>query len=448
VTHPEVQSLASRVVDSAQPGEAIEAFVSSSRSTTVRANEAEGESLTSSTNHAGGSRGSDAGRPGFAHCGTHDPESVDAALAAARDNARHVAPDEFVGLIEPDSAAAPKLELYDLGVEELDADGRIDRAIELERRVTGADSRITGVRSANYSDGVGEFALVSSSGVEAYDRSSSAVMSVSALASDGDSSSTGAGWDAGRGPADLDMELAATRAIDAALGQLGASKPDSARLTAVFDPQTTATFMGLVASMLCADRVQTGRSPFADRLNETVAARCFNLVDDPTEPLSLGADHFDGEGLASRPLSLISTGELESFAYDGYTARKGGTISTASAVRGVRSLPSPGIRALQLGIGDRDVEAVIGDIALGVHVRSLTGVHSGVNPISGDFSVGMEGNMIRDGAIAEPIREATLGGTMQRMLGSVAEIATDREWLSSGVGSATMAIDDVALSGN
>ncbi len=105
-----------------------------------------------------------------------------------------------------------------------------------------------------------------------------------------------------------------------------------------------------------------------------------------------------------------------SFAYDGYTARKGDTVSTASAVRGVRSLPSPGVRALQLGIGDRDLEEVIGDVVLGVHVRSLTGVHSGVNSISGDFSVGMEGNMIRDGAIAEPIREATLGGTIQRML--------------------------------
>ncbi|MCH7789515.1 MAG: TldD/PmbA family protein, partial [Acidobacteria bacterium] len=230
--------------------------------------------------------------------------------------------------------------------------------------------------------------------------------------------------------------------------QLGARKPDSARLTAVFDSQTTATFIGLVASMLCADRVQTGRSPFADRLTETIASNCFNLVDDPTDARSLGADHFDGEGLASRPLPLMVDGELVSFAYDGYTARKGDTVSTASAVRGVRSLPSPGVRALQLGIGDRDLEEVIGDVVLGVHVRSLTGVHSGVNSISGDFSVGMEGNMIRDGAIAEPIREATLGGTIQRMLSSVAEVATDREWLASGVGSATMAIDDVALSGN
>ena len=193
MTRSVVESLASRVVEAAKPGEAIEAFVSSSRSCTVRAYNAEVESFTSATNLAAGIRVIVDGRQGFAHCGTHDTDSVEAALAAARDNARHVAPDEYVALISPDDVKAPTLDLFSSGVEELDAGGRIDRAIELERRVTGADKRITGVRSANYSDGVGEFALASSSGVAAYDRSSSATMSVSVLASDGESTSTGAG---------------------------------------------------------------------------------------------------------------------------------------------------------------------------------------------------------------------------------------------------------------
>ncbi len=65
----------------------------------------------------------------------------------------------------------------------------------------------------------------------------------------------------------------------------------------------------------------------------------------------------------------------------------------------------------------------------GLFVQSMTGVHSGVNPISGDFSVGAEGLMIRDGRLAEPVREITVASTLQRMLLSLVAVGADVEWL-------------------
>jgi len=52
-----------------------------------------------------------------------------------------------------------------------------------------------------------------------------------------------------------------------------------------------------------------------------------------------------------------------------------------------------------------------------------------VNPVSGDFSVGAEGLMIRNGVLAEPVREVTVASTLQRMLQSVVEIGGDLRWL-------------------
>ncbi len=74
-------------------------------------------------------------------------------------------------------------------------------------------------------------------------------------------------------------------------------------------------------------------------------------------------------------------------------------------------------------------------------------MHSGVNAVSGDFSVGVEGLLIRDGALAEPVREVTLGSTLQRLLLGVIAVGSDLEWLPGGTGSATLVIDDVSLSG-
>ncbi len=87
---------------------------------------------------------------------------------------------------------------------------------------------------------------------------------------------------------------------------------------------------------------------------------------------------------------------------------------------------------------------MVGD---GFLVRSISGLHSGVNPVSGDFSVGAAGLMIRDGATADPVREVTIASTLQRMLLDVVAIGGDMEWRPSGTGTPTLAIGDISLSG-
>lgn len=84
----------------------------------------------------------------------------------------------------------------------------------------------------------------------------------------------------------------------------------------------------------------------------------------------------------------------------------------------------------------------------GLYVQTVSGIHSGVNPVSGDFSVGAEGLMIRNGALAEPVREVTVASTLQRMLHSVVEIGGDLRWLPGVAAGQTLAIADMALSGD
>ena len=78
----------------------------------------------------------------------------------------------------------------------------------------------------------------------------------------------------------------------------------------------------------------------------------------------------------------------------------------------------------------------------------MSGLHSGVNAVSGDFSVGVEGMMIRGGALAEPIREATLGSTLPRLLTGICAVGADLEWQPSGTGSVSLVIAEVTLSGS
>ena len=82
-----------------------------------------------------------------------------------------------------------------------------------------------------------------------------------------------------------------------------------------------------------------------------------------------------------------------------------------------------------------------------LYVQSVSGLHSGTSPVSGDFSVGAEGLMVRDGEFAEPVREVTVASTLQRMLLDVLEIGSDLTWLPGGTAGLTLLVADMTRAG-
>ena len=181
---------------------------------------------------------------------------------------------------------------------------------------------------------------------------------------------------------------------------------------------------------------------FAGRLGEEVASPLITLTDDPTDSRAYTATEIDSEGLAARRNVLIQNGVLQMYVHSSYSARRAETKSTGNAVGG-----GVGCMALQLTPGTKSQEELIAGIEEGVLIQSVQGLHSGVNPISGDFSTGASGVMIRNGKIAEPIREFTIASTLQRMLLDVQAIGNDVDWLPSRAAGVTLVIDDVTMSG-
>ena len=123
-------------------------------------------------------------------------------------------------------------------------------------------------------------------------------------------------------------------------------------------------------------------------------------------------------------------------------------VSTGSAVRGgFTSTPGVGAMALQLAPGTATQAELIAGIDRGLLVQEVSGLHSGVNPVSGDFSTGAEGLLIRGGALAEPVREVTIASTIQKMLHDVVAIGNDVEWLPMSAAGVSMVVADLTMSG-
>ncbi|NLV54256.1 MAG: TldD/PmbA family protein [Acidimicrobiales bacterium] len=440
--------VADRVVGWARDGEAVEIVVGRSRHTEVRAYRGDVESLSAAESMGVGIRVVQGDRQGFAYAGTLDDEVLAETLADARDNAAFATPDPHVGLAEPDGVAVPDIDLFRPSLLAVPTDRKVALALELEAAVLAADPRITGVESAEFVDASGESCVASTTGIRSESASTACYVSVSCLAEADGVTQTGFGFSVGRELDDLVPADAVDDAARRATRLLGATKPASTRTTVVLDPYVTAQVIGVIGSTLSGEAVLKGRSPFADRLGDEVAASIVTLVDDASNPLAYTASATDGEGLASRRTPLIVDGVLRSFVHDSYSARRAGTVSTGNAVRGgFKSTPGAGCRALALEPGDLDQAALLRDVGDGVLISSVIGLHSGVNPVSGDFSTGAEGLRIVDGVEGAPLREFTIASTLPRMLRDVAAVGADVDWLPMRAAGVSLVIRDVTISG-
>jgi PmbA protein len=450
----ELLELAESVLGRATANEEVEVYVARGHDTEVRAYDGEIESLSAATSAGVGVRvllagGEEGNRVGFAWVGSLEPPLVEAALAEARDNATYATPDPHVVFAAPDGVAATELDLWDPRFADTATDEKVEMALALERQVRAADPRVRQVDSADYGDGSVEVALASTTGIRAATRRTSAFLSVSAIAGEGSDTQTGSGFTVGRAADELDPDKAAAEAVERSVRMLGAGKAKSGRCTVVFDPRVASTVLSVISSALSGEAVVKGRSFFAGREGEVVAAPSVTLVDDPTDPRAFGAAAYDGEGLACRRNVLIDGGVLRGFLFDTVAARRAGTASTGSAVRGgFAGTPGAGCRAVALQPGSLVLDEILAEVGEGLYVQSVTGVHSGVNAVSGDFSVGAEGLMVRGGKLAEPVREVTVASTLQKMLLGLVHVGADVEWLPGIAAGQTLAVGEMQLSGS
>ncbi|HWL35022.1 MAG TPA: TldD/PmbA family protein [Frankiaceae bacterium] len=426
--------LASRVVSWASGDEGVEAFAVHSVDTSVTAFEAEVESLSSSETRGVGVRVVVDGRMGFASTSDVTEDGLRYALSEARSNAELGTPD--VGNVLPSPASfEPVPSIYVAGLESVAAADKVAAALELERATRAAHDLVTAVDSATYGDSRSAVAIASTTGVAAEYARTDVYAYVAAIARTEDDTQTGLGLTQGRSFADLDLEAAAHEAAVRATRLLGARKPPTARVPVVFDPLVTASFLGVLASALTAEAVQKGRSLFAERVGEAVAQEAFSLVDDGRLTDGPAAAPFDDEGVPTRRTAVIEHGVLRGFLHNTETAARAGdgAASTGNATRGGFN-SSPGVAPSNLFLDGVTVPPteILARAEGGLYVQDVSGLHSGTNPVSGEFSVGATGLWITDGGLGEPVREVTVSSTLVEMLLGIAALGSDRRFFPFG----------------
>jgi PmbA protein len=326
--------------------------------------------------------------------------------------ARVVPEDKFSTIPEapPPADAAP-----------LDLDDDAEPSVEiLLARAGAAEDSAMAIKGITNSEGAGASwgryarTLVTSRGFTGSYARSSHSMSVAVIAGEGTGMQRDYDYSSAVHGADLDDPATlGRRAAERALRRLDPQRPNTAKMPVVYDPRVSGGMVGHLTGAINGSSVARGTSFLKDKMGQAVMAPGITIIDDPLRVRGLRSRPFDGEGAPGGRLALVEDGVLRSWVLDSRSAAQLGLASTGHASRGTGGPPSPSPTNLYLEAGTLTPEELIADIKLGVYIMELIG--SGVNGITGDYSRGAAGFMIRDGQLAEPVAEITIAGNLKEM---------------------------------
>ena len=371
-----------------------------------------------------------------------DPAGFAALAERAVAMAKVVPEDPCIGLAAaPDGLLAVALELED--PTEPGAEALIERTAAAEDAALAVPG-VTNSEGAEAGWSRTTYALAGSNGFAGAYRRTTHSISATALAGSGTGMERDYDYSTAIHMADLRDPAALGRgAGEQAVGRLNPRRPATARIPVVFDPRVAGSLLGHLAGAINGAAVARGTSFLKDRMGQRVMPAGLTVFDDPTRRRGLRSRPFDGEGMKGERRAVVEDGVLTTWLLDWRSARQLGMASTGHAGRSTGGPPGPGPTNLWLAPGSVTPAALMADIREGLYVTELIGM--GVNGVTGDYSRGAAGFMIRGGALAEPVSEITIAGNLAEMLLHLTP-ADDLEF-RRGTDSPTVRIEGLTLAG-
>jgi PmbA protein len=446
-----IGKIAKEYASKAKPGEEIEVYVSSGCDVEISIYNGEVENMSTANSTALGIRVIVDHREGSAWTESLAAEHIEDALAAARENATIAEPDEYACLVTPGMIDDVEVTLkngWEDSILTTSLEDKLNLALKLDKYSRSLSNQIKDVEASSYDDGWGHSVVANSHGIFVSNSNTSASCSTEMVFGDGKDAVSSNGFSYARGFNEIDFEEAAQMCLRDGLPMIGATQPISAKLPVIFDPRVSAQFLGIISSMLSGTAVAKGRALLGDRLGDKIANSKLTLIDDPTNELSFNSASYDGEGMPIRQNVFVENGVLKQFAHSMYSSRRLKMKANACAKRGgVASRPGAGMRSFLAVPTGESLEDIFEKVGEAIYVKHLLGVHSGVNALSGDFSVGVQGMWIREGHIAEAFKEATIASDLITMMSNVSAVANDTWWLPGSIVGNSILIDEMVMTG-
>lgn len=431
--------------------EDVEIYVQESDNFSVKIYEGEIDKYSLSEEFGVSIRGKYDGKMGYAYAEKLEEEDLLELAKAVQENAMIIDSDDEYEIYAGDKEYKI-IDNYNSNLDEIDQLDKIEFVKNLEKTIKSMDSRVQKVNQAIYGEGKAKTSITNTKNLNLNDRGNMAYVYASAVFEEGGSTKTAGNHQIGNDFNKFDYEELAKKIVDEGLSKLGAKPVKTGNYEVILRYDAMGDLFSTFLSNFSAESVQKDLSALKGKLGEQIAVSEFNLIDNPHLEVGLASRGYDSEGVATRPQKIIENGQLKTYFHNLKTAKKDGISSTGhahkSSYKGTLGI-SPS--NLYIEKGEKTREDMMREIGEGLLISDLSGLHSGVNALSGQFSLLAEGYYFKDGKIEYPVDQITIAGNFYDILKNIKCIGNDLEFgMPSGgsyIGTPSIAVGNLVVAG-
>lgn len=424
----------------------LELYIKKSKTLSLKVFHKNVEKYSVSENEVISARGIVNGKMGVAY--TENLNSLEYLLDKIVENAAIIEEEKEVEIYPGDKKYKKNKVQLD-GFSKVAMTDKIQLCLNGEQAALNYDPKIVEVGGSEYEEVYTEVKIVNSKGLKLQDKQSYGIYILEVVAKDEEDIKTSFHYQLASSFAELNAQDVASVACKQAIDQLHGKPCASKKYKTILSGEVMTSLIAILLSSVDGDSVNKGKSMLKDSLNQVVASRKVTIVEDPhCAKYPYFFRGFDDEGVATYKKKIIDKGVLTTFLYNLEAAKKARCSSTGNGFK-PSALSTVGIATsfVYLTPGKKTRDQLIEQVKNGIMICDVQGLHAGIDPISGNFSLQSSGYMVRDGKVAEPVNLITVAGNLFEMFKNIKEVGDDSYLSFSGVMSPSVIVSSLTIAG-
>lgn len=383
---------------------------------------------------------------GYAYTEELHESSISFLLEEAKENALLMAKKDEVGL----HSAAEKIVVSqsNQGLPVLTKEEEMQLLADVEAAAFAVDDDIESLDYCGLSSGKNTISIENSKGLSCQKEKSWSSIFVSVIARRGDDVKTASGFFKGKNLSTCNPKALGEAVAKKALSYLGSESVPSGTYKVVLHAEVMASLLGGFTGVFFAENCQKGLSLLDGKVGETIASEAITLRDDPLLDDGYASTPFDSEGVKGRNKAVVQNGVLSTLLYHRESAKKDGVESTGNGFKaGFRGTVKTGSTNFYITNGDTPLPNMLAEMNTGLLITEISGLHAGLNSVSGEFSLSAQGFFIEDGAMQYGVEQIIIAGNFFDVLKDITLVGNDLFFLSSGKGAPSVYLETMSVAG-
>ena len=337
-----------------------------------------------------------------------------------------------------------KVNTFNKDLENVSIDLIMKGLVDVEKECRALDKRIVEVAGTEYNQVSSKTTLINSNGLNLVQKNNFYYYVVQCVAKEGEQTKSGYDFFFDNDFSKFDAKKFAKKVVDQTVAQLGGEACASNKYKAILHPDVVTSLIKAYIGHANAEEVQKKSSLFIGKIGQKIASKKVTIEDRPLQKNPF-ARWFDDEGVATYNKAIIKNGVLQTYLYNLTTAAKDGVQTTGNGYGGGKKGVEPAF--LYLKPGKKSLDELFKEVGNGVFITEVSGLHAGLNPQSGNFSLQSTGFMIENGKKGKPLDLITVSGNLLEIFQDVLEVGNDTYVSPSGVSAQSLLIKKIAVSG-